>query len=181
MKEGNLSCGKIGNPNLDKLWKSSTKSSFGRGSKTLFDEQVRRGSEVTSSQLTFGSLEGSKVHSSAKKQKIEVSMEKLIRREIFKKLPADFIQKDAQIEFYKLAIYEAGGHFAVHRDSVRSATHQATLLIEVSSEHEGGGLVLKRNEDRIVWNLQSQTVKKDSSDMDANIFSISKPKSKGNS
>jgi hypothetical protein len=152
MTDGNLSCGTVGSPNLDKLWKSSTKSSFGRGSKTVFDEQVRRGSEVMFSQLAFGSLEVSKVHATVKKQKIEVTMEELIRSEIFDKLPADFIPKDAQIEFYKLAIYEAGGHFAVHRDSVRSATHQATLLIEVTSEHEGGGLALKRNGDRFVWN-----------------------------
>jgi hypothetical protein len=52
-----------------------------------------------------------------------------------------------------MAIYEAGGHFDVHRDHVVSADHQGTLLIEVRSEHTGGDLVLSHNGSEYRWSI----------------------------
>jgi hypothetical protein len=48
-------------------------------------------------------------------------------------------------KFSKLAIYEPGGHFHAHRDTVRSHDHQGTLLIEVRSLRTSGDLVLEHN------------------------------------
>ena len=43
---------------------------------------------------------------------------------------------------YKMAIYQEGGHFQFHRDSLHADNHQATLLLEVRSAHEGGKFVI---------------------------------------
>jgi hypothetical protein len=59
-------------------------------------------------------------------------------------------------EFSKMAIYEAGGHFDVHRDTVRSHAHQATMLVEVRSTHSGGDLILEpTNGEPVRWSLSS--------------------------
>jgi hypothetical protein len=59
-------------------------------------------------------------------------------------------------EFSKMAIYEAGGHFDVHRDTVRSHAHQATMLVEVRSAHIGGDLILEpTNGESVRWSLSS--------------------------
>ena len=41
-----------------------------------------------------------------------------------------------------MAIYQEGGHFQFHRDSLHADNHQATLLLEVRSAHEGGKFVI---------------------------------------
>jgi hypothetical protein len=54
-----------------------------------------------------------------------------------------------------MAIYETGGHFQTHRDTVHSPDHKATLLIEVRSDHKGGILKLNKNDAEIEWDLAS--------------------------
>jgi hypothetical protein len=81
----------------------------------------------------------------------------LIYSDILRKLPKSFLGYkdkdlvDVTVKFYKLAIYETGGHFEKHRDTIHSNKHKATLLIEVKSYHEGGNLILEKNGSSNVW------------------------------
>jgi hypothetical protein len=54
-----------------------------------------------------------------------------------------------------VAIYETGGHFQTHRDTVHSPDHKATLLIEVRADHKGSILKLNKNDSEIEWDLAS--------------------------
>jgi len=51
---------------------------------------------------------------------------------------------------YKLVIYQEGGHFSEHRDSVRGENHIGTLVYILNSEFAGGELVVRRN-DTEMW------------------------------
>jgi hypothetical protein len=131
-----LSCGTALDPDVGRLLERSTPSSFGLGDDNVYDEDVRKGRELTKKQLSKMSL------SAESRQEIHQSL-----------FPHS---KKIRCRFSKMAIYETGGHFDVHRDTVRSHAHQGTLLVEVQSTHSGGDLILEPTSGEVVrWSLSS--------------------------
>jgi hypothetical protein len=156
-KDGkDLDCGTLGNPNVASLLQASSESSFGKGSETVYDENVRKGKEIKSGGIKFMLP---KPDSSAKKKaKVTEASEKSFIDAVHDLVlencnDKDFLGPDIDVQFYKLAIYEPGGHFQTHRDTVHSADHKATLLLEVKSDHKGGILTLQKNDLKMNWNL----------------------------
>lgn len=140
-----ISCGSILEPNMPRLLENSGPSSFGRGDHTVYDEEVRKGRELCP-------------------DKLEISM--------YSSLPNTEIRQalfpnasEISLVFSKMAIYENGGHFHVHRDTVRSHDHQGTLLIEVRSPHTGGDMVLEHNGEEIRWTLSCSDLESKLTDM----------------
>jgi hypothetical protein len=83
----------------------------------------------------------------------------VIRSNIIEQLPPVFLgvsSANVEVRFYKLAVYEAGGHFQKHRDTVHSSDHKATLLIEVRSEHIGGDFIIEKNGIKRFWKLSKK-------------------------
>lgn len=160
--EKKISCGTLMNPNITQLLNAAKGSSFGKGTETVYDENVRKGKEITAKQLTFVKKVKPKTDSdeAAANYDDDFSFEELIKETlIMKHLPADFLGENngTEVRFYKMAIYEPGGHFQVHRDTVHAASHKATLLIEVRSDHEGGELKFEKNGEEFVWNLTNKS------------------------
>eukprot|EP01040_Poterioochromonas_malhamensis_P005657 gene5657-6080_t len=147
-----INAGTLASPNVDVLLEHARDSSFGRGSATVYDENVRRGKELTAEQLELGEVEGPKGE--------KMNMNSLIEGDILSTLSKDFLRGEVEVKFYKLAIYEPGGHFQVHRDTVHDPEHKATLLVEVYSEHRGGKLVLEKDGKRVDWILSSNVKRK---------------------
>jgi hypothetical protein len=58
---------------------------------------------------------------------------------------AMFSGRKVDAKLYKLAVYEAGGHFDWHMDSTHSDKHHATMLVALNTSWEGGDLILRRN------------------------------------
>jgi hypothetical protein len=128
--------GTIIEPNIEVILSKSTPSCFGRGDETVFDEDVRKGRELTPSQISA--------------QYLPITSSREIQQVLFPH------SKKIRCQFSKMAIYEAGGHFDVHRDTVRSHAHQATMLVEVRSAHIGGDLILEpTNGESVRWSLSS--------------------------
>jgi len=157
-------CGTIAAPNVEQLLKLSGPSSFGKGSETVYDEAVRKGKELKASNLFLGELQVKKSSRGPGAQVQHRPFTDVIKEKILSKLPDDFLGPNARVEFYKLAIYEPGGHFQVHRDTVHSADHKATLLIEVKSEHEGGNLVIQKSDNKLVWDFSTDESSSSSGD-----------------
>jgi hypothetical protein len=147
-----VDCGTLTAPKVDLLLAASKGSSFGKGPETVYDESVRKGNEITADQLVIISN----------------------RRDYFREIYYDFendlmnciceemktnprletvLNNDFEIKLYKLAIYQPGGHFQTHRDTVHTANHKMTLLVEVNSKHLGGDLILSRNGEEIRWRM----------------------------
>jgi hypothetical protein len=160
--EGNTNfLGTLSAPDTKKILASCSPSSFGKGSETVYDESVRKGKEIKAEMLSLGDSKSIKQSWKSKryvKESVFTPMINVINDKILKKLPTDFLGKSSEIDvqFYKLAIYESGGHFHKHRDTVHSPDHKATLLIEVKSEHEGGDFIIEKNDVKRVWRLTNK-------------------------
>ncbi len=48
-----------------------------------------------------------------------------------------------EAHFYKLLVYETGGHFKKHQDTEKEPGMFGTLLLQLPAEHEGGELVVE--------------------------------------
>jgi hypothetical protein len=137
-RKSNLkACGSALEPHLESLLSVATPSRFGKGDKTVFDETVRKGRELDSSKMKVEIGSGPKAQ-----------LKKQIKQALFPQ------GREMDLKFSKMAIYESGGHFDFHRDTVRSKSHAGTLLIEVRSGHTGGQFVLSRHGIERAWNLQ---------------------------
>lgn len=139
------SLGSLFDPSIEKLKSLATPSKFGQGTDTVYDETVRKGLEVTADQLVV-SLGG--------KYTLE-GLQDDIRRNLFPRATS------LRFEFYKLAMYESGGHFDYHRDTVHGPNHLATLLVEVKALHEGGALWFQHEGEEWVGADFSQTTSED--------------------
>jgi hypothetical protein len=83
---------------------------------------------------------------------IDPSAVKINERWLAKSLPmlVEVVEKlgmdpTSQVEahFYKMLLYEAGGHFKKHKDTEKEVGMFASLLIQLPAEHEGGELVVE--------------------------------------
>ena len=107
------------------------KAPFGKGSETLIDENVRKAYEIDASQVT---IDPNWLNSSLSN----------IRNECIIGLGLDNLSGSSiECHFYKLLLYETGGHFKKHQDTEKESGHFGTLLIHLPAEHEGGDLVVE--------------------------------------
>ncbi len=102
---------------------------FGKGTRTVMDEKVRKCWQIDADTFSFGSAEWSK----------------------FLKKTVDAISADLGIKGrvsalpYKLLIYGKGGHFKPHRDTEKLDSMFGSLIIALPSEHEGGRLFIRHD------------------------------------
>jgi hypothetical protein len=156
-----MDCGTLGSPNVLKLLEAATSSPFGKGAETVFDENVRKGKEIKAEKIKIQLPSGVTSEPPMKRGKFgwgahdetQKSFTELLCDMILENNDGNFLGPNIDIQFYKLAIYEPGGHFQTHRDTVHSADHKATLLLEVRSDHKGGVLTLQKNDLTTEWNL----------------------------
>jgi hypothetical protein len=132
-----ISCGKANCADIQNLMRHTKPSFFGRGDEKIYDEAVRKGRELLPHQLNIEAYN------------FEPMLMK-IKKTLFPKA------LEIRLKFSKAAFYDAGGHFDVHRDTVRNKYHQGTLLVEVVSLHAGGDLVLEMNDDKYRWSLENR-------------------------
>jgi hypothetical protein len=110
------------------LIQSAQKAPFGKGSQTIFDDNVRSAREIDASKLTFNNPE----------------WEKLLQ-EIINEIKIDLGLENYVIDanLYKLLIYEKGDFFLPHKDSEKEKGMFGTLIIGLPSQYRGGELVIK--------------------------------------
>jgi predicted 2-oxoglutarate/Fe(II)-dependent dioxygenase YbiX len=112
--------------NIPELLAECEESGFGRGTEAVMDPSVRKSHEIPASKLnakTMESLAGNLKH----------SISSLARN------------LDLELRPYKLVIYQDGGHFDAHRDTVRGDGHIGTLVLILNSEYTGGELEITHN------------------------------------
>lgn len=113
----------VNQENLNQLLEISNKSSFGKGSETIFDETIRKAKEIAGDKLNVTGINFN---------------------EIERALMYNFdIQHQLIFELHKLNIYEVGSFFESHVDTLYDKNHIATLLIGLDFKYEGGELQVK--------------------------------------
>ena len=123
------SLGSLLQPHVDKILELTKPSHFGKGDQTVYDETVRKGLELVADQFSIDN-----------EQSILQNIKQEIHEKLFPSLPGGV--EAIMLKRYKMALYQEGGHFQFHRDSLHADNHQATLLVEVRSAHEGGKFVI---------------------------------------
>lgn len=104
---------------------------FGSGEETIYNENIRKGWQIEPKDLIIN-------HSYT--ENIKEELQKI------------FEIKKLSFEFYKLLIYEKGGHFKRHKDTLRAKNHIGTLLIFLPSIFEGGDFTLYDNNEKYCFN-----------------------------
>ena len=116
-------------PDVDLILQECTPSSFGKGDKTVLDPAYRSGKEISAQKMEVISESSYRYFCYISEDEIAAAM---------------FAGKTVKLKFYKLAVYEEGGHFDWHMDTTHSDQHHATLLLALNTSWEGGDLKLRR-------------------------------------
>lgn len=104
----------------------SQKAPFGKGSKTIYDESVRKVREIDAELISFHNPEW-------------LPFLNTIINQVKKGLGFEK-QNEIQANLYKLLIYESGSFFLPHKDSEKEKGMFGTLVIGLPSNHSGGEL-----------------------------------------
>lgn len=115
--------------NLARLVELADLAPFGRGEKTLVDQNVRNTWQIDASSIQCLDPEWN------------VNLSKILQ-EVARQFG---IEEVVSAELYKLLLYESGGFFKQHRDTEKSDGMFATLVIVLPSEFEGGEVVVEHD------------------------------------
>jgi predicted 2-oxoglutarate/Fe(II)-dependent dioxygenase YbiX len=107
--------------NVAELLAAATPSSFGRGTETVLDPTVRNSLEIPADKLDPAGLRS-------------------IERQILRTEESLSPNNPIELKPYKLVIYQQGGHFDQHRDTVRGKGHIGTVVVILNSAYSGGEL-----------------------------------------
>ncbi|MDB6136035.1 MAG: hypothetical protein JWM59_4278 [Verrucomicrobiales bacterium] len=109
---------------------AAQRAPYGRGDRTLVDEKVRRVWQIPPEKMSLRG-KGWERHFSELLVKVAEGL--------------GCEPDNVAAEFYKLLIYDAGGHFAAHRDTEKTAGMFGTLVVTLPSAHAGGDLVIRHS------------------------------------
>jgi hypothetical protein len=110
--------------NTAELIAAATPSCFGRGTDTVLDANVRDSLEISADKLKLTWRTGLS------------GLEEQLNYYIKELCP----NRPVLARLYKLVIYQKGGHFDQHRDTVRGDGHIGTVVAILNSEYTGGEL-----------------------------------------
>lgn len=113
----------VNNENLLQILELANKSHFGKGSETVYDENVRKAKEITKDKLIVSGIDFDEIAES-------------LAHELD-------IKHQLMFELHKLNIYETESFFDFHVDTLYDKNHIATMLICLDFEYEGGELEVK--------------------------------------
>lgn len=125
-----------------KLIKVAHKAPFGKGSKTILNDEVRKSWEIDASEITFNNPEWNKW------------LDKLLT-EVKEKLGIGKAKIKASL--YKMLVYEKGDFFTWHKDSEKEPNMFATLSITLPSKYKGGELAVRFQDEEIVVDLAKES------------------------
>jgi hypothetical protein len=108
---------------IEKIIELASPAPFGKGSETIYDENIRKAFEI-------------------KADRIKISQKIDFNNRFKELLPRG---KKFNFKLYKMQIYQKGGKFKRHKDTVHASNHYATLVVSVPTEFKGGKLILYEN------------------------------------
>ncbi|KAJ3033570.1 hypothetical protein HDV00_006055 [Rhizophlyctis rosea] len=121
---------------------------FGKGSDTIVDVNVRKAWQVGPEKVRLTS-------------DWDRAIRKLVRKEVAPKLGLCDDTRKLKVtlgaNLYKVVYYEEGGFFVTHRDSEKEPGMFATLVVQLPSKHEGGGLHIRHKGETEVFKFDEES------------------------
>lgn len=126
-------------------------AAYGHGQATLIDPAIRRAWQVDASKVSFPNSPD-----------FVTNTVRLFAKGVLRELGLDYgAVLELEASMYKLLLYEAGGHFPLHRDTEREPGMFATLVLQLPTEggFEGGALLVRHggNTKTFDFSLRSAT------------------------
>ena len=109
---------------VDLLRTLATPAPFGKGSENIVDDTVRKALEIEASRIALTTTSKFDIISSTLEE-VASTGKKLVPH------------------LYKLHMYEEGGMFLTHRDTLHASNHYATLIVGLPTEYTGGEFALE--------------------------------------
>jgi hypothetical protein len=119
---------------------------FGKGTETVFDTNVRQVWQIDPSMIKIN------------EQWLAKSLPILVV-DIVERLGMD-PRSQVEAHFYKMLLYEAGGHFKKHKDTEKEVGMFGSLLIQLPAEHEGGELFVEHGSMKKTFSFAKDSAKK---------------------
>jgi 2OG-Fe(II) oxygenase superfamily len=116
---------------LEPLKAAATKAPYGKGTETLIDEKVRKAWQIDPSLVSFGG-------GTSFSDYVDGALRQACRELGFS--DERFAKAGIRATLYKMLLYEAGGHFAPHRDTEKEDGMFGTLIIQLPSAFTGGAI-----------------------------------------
>ena len=115
---------------IEKICELANPAPFGKGSQTVYDENIRKALEI-------------------KAERISIESDNSTYFNYFNNI----IPKNKKFVFklYKMQIYEVGGKFEKHKDTIHSPNHYATCVVNIPTKFKGGELILYNSDNSILY------------------------------
>ena len=124
------------------------KAPFGKGLKTVLDENVRKAWQIDASKVLF-----------LDSDKWQIALNQIVSKSTACLGISGTQQSQVVANLYKLLLYEPGGHFNKHKDTEKEPGMFGTLIIQLPSKFSGGALVIQHGGEtrKIDFSSQSST------------------------
>ncbi|KAM9966890.1 hypothetical protein ACTFIR_007125 [Dictyostelium discoideum] len=135
-------CGTIFEPDLNLIQSFSKKSSFGNGVDTVYDENIRKGYHIEGNRVKVPFFQEKAENNKDYKAMFQFDFKHPLKENQFfyKKINYD-------LELYKIHIYNEGGHFQPHIDTIHSKNHIGTYIVPLGVDtYEGGEFIISEND-----------------------------------
>ncbi len=109
---------------IEKICELANPAPFGKGSETVYDEEVRKALEIKADRIKI--------------IKKENNTKNFFDEQFKEMIPAG---KKFVYKLYKMQIYQEGGKFESHKDTIHTPNHYATLVVSIPTTFTGGELV----------------------------------------
>lgn len=106
----------------------ASQAPYGKGAETIVDIAVRNSLQIDPSIVKM------------KNPKWNLALQALVES-VAEKLGAS--SKHVEVDFYKVLLYEAGGHFKPHKDTEKVAGMFATLVVQFPCSFSGGSFIVR--------------------------------------
>lgn len=124
------------------LIQKAQKTPFGKGSETVYDDEVRSGWEMNAGQLSFNNPQWLEfINKAVENVKPELGLEGY----------------DVEAHLYKLLIYKEGDFFLEHKDSEKQKGMFGTLIVNLPSRFTGGELAVRFEGEEVLADFSKNT------------------------
>ncbi len=107
---------------IEKICELANPAPFGKGSETVYDEEVRKALEIKADRIEI----------------TQKNSKNFFNEEFKEMIPSG---KKFVYKLYKMQIYQKGGKFENHKDTIHAPNHYATLVVSIPTTFTGGELV----------------------------------------
>jgi hypothetical protein len=133
----------LNEPQAKEIISIASKSPFGRGEATFYDDNIRKSWQLDPSQFTIKNPDWNSM------------LQVLLQEKVISGLG---VPQKIICSLYKLLLYEQGGHFKIHRDTEKENGMFGTMIIQLPCSYTGGEIIVEHNRRTQIFDFTSKAI-----------------------